>query len=123
MMASGSFVMTQRMMQGIKLRAEGGFEPAWMEGAEISVWVMALLCGLISAALYLIRRDWRPGLGMASLSIVILFVLTFVMPPLWVRIAIDILLVAGVWWAARPEKAAERQVAPKATPSASHAAK
>ena len=41
LMDIGGFVMQQRMLQGIRLRAEGGVEPWWMERAEICLWLAA----------------------------------------------------------------------------------
>lgn len=101
MLNAGGFVMQQNMMQSIKLRAEGHTEPAWIESVEIILWMAALLAGLAAALLYLARRDWRWPLGIAVLSIVVIFVLTFVQPPLLVRSLLDAGLIAAVIWSAR----------------------
>lgn len=92
----GGFVMQQNMLQGIKLRAEGGSEPAWLELVEMALWFTALLCGLVAALLYLFQRAWLRPLVVAIMAVVILFILTFVQPPLWVRFVLDLALVAGV---------------------------
>ncbi|MGZ9226951.1 MAG: hypothetical protein ACXW4M_15485 [Anaerolineales bacterium] len=101
MLNVGGFVMHQNMMQSIKLRAEGRSEPAWIESLEIGLWMAALLSGLVVAVLYLIRKEWRWSLLVASLSIVIIFVLTFVQPPIVVRFVLDAALIAAVVWTAR----------------------
>jgi hypothetical protein len=107
MMDLGGFVMEQRMLHGLKLRAEGWAEPAWSEAAEIGLWLAALLCGLAAAWLFLTRRAWQRPLGIAVAAVALLFVLTFAQPPLWLRTALDGALAAGVWWAAaRPRRAA-----------------
>lgn len=98
----GGFVMEQRMLQGIKLRAEGGQEPAWMETAEIVAWFTALLAGLAATLGYLLRPNWRKPLAAAVAAVVALFVLTFVQPALWVRVVVDAVLLAGVVWAWEP---------------------
>ncbi len=101
MLNAGGFVMHQNMMQGIKLRAEGGTEPTWIESVEIALWVVALLAGLASAVLYLIRKDWRSPLCVAVISIVVIFVLTFIQPHLLIRFLLDAALIAAVVWSAR----------------------
>lgn len=96
LMNVGGFVMQQNMLQGIKLRAEGGSEPVWLELVEIVLWFTALLCGLLAALLYLFQRAWLRPLVVATMAVVILFLLTFVQPSLWVRFVLDLALVAGV---------------------------
>jgi hypothetical protein len=95
MMDIGGFVMEQNMLQGIKLRAEGGYEPSWIEPVEIGLWVTALLTGLGGALLFLWRRAWLAPFALALLAVVALFVLTFVQPPIWQRIVIDLALLVG----------------------------
>lgn len=107
MMDIGGFVMEQRMMHGIKLRAEGGAEPAWAEGAEIALWLAALLCGLAAAALFVLRPAWRRALIVCLAAVATLFVLTFVQPALWMRAALDAALIAGAWQAYRVDRPAQ----------------
>lgn len=104
MLNAGGFVMHQNMMQSIKLRAEGGTEPAWIETAEIILWMTALLAGLSAAALYLIRTDWRQPLIVAALSVIVIFVLTFVQPHVLLRVLLDAALVAAVVWSAKKDQ-------------------
>ena len=96
MMNVGGFVMQQNMLQGIKLRAEGGSEPAWLELVEMALWFTALLCGLVAALLYFFQHTWLRPLVVAMVAVVVLFLLTFVQPPLWVRFVLDLALAAGV---------------------------
>lgn len=101
MMDAGDFVMTNKMLKGIALRAEGGSEPAWIETLEIGLWFGALLPGLIAAVLYLFKKNWRPALAVAVAAVIAIFGLTFVQPALWLRFGIDAALVAATVWAAR----------------------
>lgn len=101
MLNAGGFVMHQNMMQSIKLRAEGGSEPAWIETLEIGLWMAALLVGLAAAVLYLTRKEWRWPLLAASLAVVVIFVLTFIQPSIPVRFLLDAGLAAGLVWSAR----------------------
>jgi len=97
----GGFVMHQNMMQSIKLRAEGGTEPAWLESIEIALWLAALLSGSIAAGMYLVRKNWRQPLIVATLAVVIIFVLTFIQPSILVRTLLDAGLVIGLIWSAK----------------------
>jgi hypothetical protein len=112
MLDAGGFVMEQRMMRGIKLRAEGGSEPAWMEAAEIALWLAALSCGLAAAGLFVFRQAWLRPLTVAVAAVLGLFILTFVQPPLWTRAILDTLLVCSVWWAYQSNRP-HRQATPR----------
>jgi hypothetical protein len=96
MLNVGGFVMHQNMMHSIKLRAEGGSEPAWIESVEIALWLGALLCGLTAAGMFLLRKDWRWPLVLTVVSVVVIFALTFIQPPIWLRFLLDAVLVAGL---------------------------
>lgn len=101
MLNLGGFVMQQNMLQSIKLRAEGGTEPAWIESVEIVLWFVALLSGLAAGVLYIIRKDWRKPLAVALVAVVIIFVLTFVQPSILIRVLLDAGLVTAMVWSAR----------------------
>ncbi len=109
MMDIGGFVMEQNMLQGIKVRAEGGYEPGWTEPAEIMLWVTALLTGLAGALLFLFRPAWQLPIIVAVSAIIALFILTFVQPPLWMRFVIDGVLLIGVVLAWRSTKRASQR--------------
>jgi len=96
MMDIGGFVMEQNMLQGIKLRAEGGFEPGWTEPVEIGLWLMALLVGVMAAVQFVLRPAWLVPLVVAVGAVVALCILTFVQPALWLRLIIDLALLLGV---------------------------
>jgi hypothetical protein len=104
----GGFVMHQNMMQSIKLRAEGRTEPAWIESLEIVLWFAALLGGLAAAILYLIREDWRRPLVVATCSVLVIFALTFLQPPIWLRFLLDAGVMAGLYWSVRVQAASLR---------------
>lgn len=92
---AGSFVMGRRMMEGLALRAEGHMEPPAVEVLEIVLWMGALLAGLASGALFLWREPWQPLLvGVAAVLSLVWF--TFGMPHLLIRLAVDLILWAGL---------------------------
>ncbi|MBE0699532.1 MAG: hypothetical protein IH586_21625 [Anaerolineaceae bacterium] len=92
----GGFVMEKNMIDGIKLRAEGGSEPNWAETVEIILWLAALALGITAAVLYITRRSWQLPLALGLAAIVLLLVYTYLQPALWLRAAADLALLAGV---------------------------
>jgi len=97
----GGFVMGQRMIAGLKLRAEGGTEPAWIEVVEILLWLTCLVTGLGVAVLFVRRPAWQAPLllGLATLFTLIWF--TVWQPSIWLRFLFDITLFVLLLWVAR----------------------
>jgi hypothetical protein len=97
----GAFVMERRMIEGLKLRAEGRTEPAGIEVVEIVLWMAALVVGLGAAVLFVTRPAWQAPLllGLAALFTLIWF--TFWQPSIWLRLLFDIALFALLWRVAR----------------------
>jgi len=100
-MGVGAFVMEQNMMQGTKIRAEGGQELSFTEPLEIVLWVAALAAGLAAAWLFAFRGGGLPALGLGLGAVVWLVVLTLVQPALGLRALVDLALIGGVVLAAR----------------------
>jgi hypothetical protein len=97
----GGFVMEKNMIDGIKLRAEGGSEPNWAEIVEIVLWLAALGLGIAAAVRYIARRAWRLPLALGLAAIVLLLVFTYLQPALWLRAVADLLLLGGVVYSAK----------------------
>jgi len=97
----GAFVMGRRMVEGLKLRAEGRTEPAWIEVVEILLWAAALIAGLGAAILFVRRPAWQAPLllGLAALLMLIWF--TVWQPSIWLRLVFDVALLGLLWWVAR----------------------
>lgn len=96
-MGVGAFVMEHNMMDGIRLRAEGGIEPASIEMVEIVLWLAALAAGLVTAGMFVFRKEGAAlNLGLGLACVVWLAVLTLVQPAIWVRILVDLALAGGV---------------------------
>jgi hypothetical protein len=100
-MGVGAFVMEQNMMQGTKIRAEGGTELSFTEPLEIALWVAALAAGIAAAWLFAFRGGGILPLGLGVGSVVWLVVLTMVQPALGLRALVDLALIGGVVLAAR----------------------
>jgi hypothetical protein len=97
----GAFVMGRRMIEGLKLRAEGRTEPAGIEVIEILLWAAALIAGLGAAVLFVRRPAWQAPffLGLAAMLTLVWF--TVGQPSIWLRLALDITLLGLLWWVAR----------------------
>jgi hypothetical protein len=91
-----TFMMEKKMLDGIKLRAEGGMEPGWFEAVEILAWFAALGCGLAAARRFVTRVDWQRPLVIGLAAAAWLFVLTYGQPALWVRLVGALVLAAGL---------------------------
>lgn len=94
-----TFLMERDMMQGIQLRAEGGYEPAWTETLELALWLAALVIGVVGGWRYLTHPAWQRHLAVALAAVVSLFAMVYLQPPLWVWAAIVLVLLAGLAWA------------------------
>lgn len=92
-MDAGGLVMAKNMLQGIQVRAEGGFEPVWIEGLEIAVWLICFLLGLIFGIRFIRKGGWI-FLGFALLSVIALIWFTFFQPIVVVRLVVDVVLAA-----------------------------
>jgi hypothetical protein len=95
-------VMMQKALNTVKHRAEGLPESIFTTSYEIIVWLAALVTGLIAAVLFINRKDWRKPLATGVASVIVLLVLTFLFPPLWLRGVLDLGLLIGLVWSFRP---------------------
>ncbi len=93
---NGAFIMEQRMMNGIKARAEGWAEPPYQEPVEMVLWFVALLVGVAAAVLFVARRPWVAPLTLAVASVFVVLFFTFSQPVVAVRVLLDAALVVGL---------------------------
>jgi hypothetical protein len=111
-------VMEQKALHTVRNRAEGITESVLVTPLEIIVWFTALIVGLIAGVLFVNRGEWK-FLLLAIISVLVLLALTFLFPPLWLRVVLDLGLLAGlVWMVRQPVPTAEFQVAPEMRPVA-----
>jgi len=94
-------VMEQKALNTVKHRAEGLAESVLTTPYEIIVWLAALVMGLIAGVLFVKRADWKRPLAIGVASVIVLLVLTFLFPPLWLRGVLDLGLLAGLVWSFR----------------------
>jgi len=95
-------VMMQKALNTVKHRAEGLPESVFTTPYEIIVWLAALVIGLIASVLFINRKDWRKPLAIGVASVIVLLVLTFLFPPLWLRGVLALGLLTGLVWSFRP---------------------
>jgi hypothetical protein len=88
-------VMEQKALHTVKDRAEGIVEPAFVVPLEIIVWLAALATSLIAFVMFVRRGGWN-FLGLGAMSVVIVLILTFLFPPLWLRVVLDLGLLVGL---------------------------
>jgi hypothetical protein len=111
-MTVGGFVMNQKMLDGIRLRAEGGREGALFEKTEVTLWLVSLAVGFSAAGLYLYGHQWRRSLLVAVGAVLLFVILLVVQPPMLIRLLLTTGLLAGLWWAYRQPRASAQEAAP-----------
>ncbi len=99
-----TFMMERKMMDGIKLRAEGGSEADWVQVAEAILWFLTLGIGLVAARRFMTRPDWKISLAIGLAAILVLFGLVYLQPALWLRVLIDLALIGALVCEARGEQ-------------------
>jgi hypothetical protein len=107
---AGGFMMEQKMMQGIRLRAEGSTEPPSTETVELLLWFTALVTGVGAGLVFLLKAAWQKPLIVGILSVLALPLFMIAQPPVWLRAAIDLLLLAGLVWSILPDRRIADQV-------------
>jgi hypothetical protein len=110
-----TFMMERKMMEGIRLRAEGGSEPGWVQAAEAAIWFAVLLIGLAAAIRYIRHDDAKMCLWIGLSAVVLLFILVYLQPALWLRVALVLLLAGALaydanWWGLRSKAGSAKPI-------------
>ena len=100
-------VMELKALDTVKNRAEGTTEPAFLAPLEIIIWLAALGVGLTALILFVKRSDGRTVIALMVASVLVLLPITFLLPPLWLRILLDLGLLGGLIWILRQPVPAE----------------
>ncbi len=90
------FMMEKAMVDGIRARSEGKIPTSNTEWLEIIVWIVAFGSAVANAFLFINCADWRHPLTFGLISVVVLFVFTYIQPALWLRIILDLCLAGGL---------------------------
>jgi hypothetical protein len=91
-----TFMMERKMMDGIRLRAEGGVEADWVQVYEAILWFIVLGIGIAAARRFTTRPDWRLSLAVGLACVAMLFALVYLQPALWLRSVLVLLLAGGL---------------------------
>ena len=102
-------VMELKALNTLKERAEGVRASAWVTAFEIIAWFIPLIVGLIGVLLFANRQDWKQPVALIVASSPVLLFITFLFPPLWLRLLLDLALLSGWTWMRQPVQAAELQ--------------
>jgi len=107
-------VMELKMMQVLKLRAEGRAQGLLVTPLEILTWLAALAIGFAAGVRVLKQADWRGPLWVGAVAVLLLLYFTFLYPPLWLRLGLVSALLAGLLWAweRKPRMAADLGTVP-----------
>ena len=88
-------VMEQKALQTVKERVEGNRGSALVTSLEIIVWFAALIVCLSAFVSFVRGGGWK-FLELGAMSVVVVLMLTFLFPPLWLRVLLDLGLLAGL---------------------------
>lgn len=91
-------VMELKALNTVKQRAEEIPESVFLTPLEIILWFTPLIVGLVAAVLFASRSAWKGYLSLIVASALILLPITFLFPPIWLRVVLDLALVAGLTW-------------------------
>lgn len=93
-----TFMMEKKNLDGIKLRAEGGSEPDWLEPLEWVLWIATLVIGIIAARRFITLPAWQMPLAIGLAAVIFLFVLVYIQPAIWLRVVVVAGLLAALIW-------------------------
>lgn len=94
-------VMELKALDTVKQRAEGRSASPLTTVFEIAAWLAALVMGAAAGVLFVRRANGWPFLAVALASVIVLLLLTFLFPPLWLRGVLNLGLLAGLIWSVR----------------------
>ncbi len=90
------YVMEKAMMLGIRERAEGRVPTPLAEPLGALIWLLIFAGGVVAAVNYIRFPHGYHALGVGVEIIIVLFILTFIQPPFWLRWVLLLLVAAGV---------------------------
>lgn len=99
-------VMELKSLDTVRRLAENHRLSVWMTAFEIGIWLAVFVASLSAGLLFTKLQDWKNPLVVCVTGLVILLVITFLFPPLWLRGLLFAGLLAGLTWIMRqvPQK-------------------
>lgn len=89
-------VMELKALNTVKERAEGITRSSFTTVTEIIVWLIAFAGCLTALVLFADHSDGKQFLMCGVASVVMLLLITFLFPPLWLRMVLDLCLLTGL---------------------------
>ncbi|MFM8367827.1 MAG: hypothetical protein ACKOBD_03615 [Chloroflexota bacterium] len=94
-------VMELKALNTVKERVEGVQRSVFTTHLEIIAWLTALGVGLTALVLYANHNNGKHLLTVCIASVLVLLPITFLFLPIWLRLALDVALIAGLVWGKR----------------------
>ena len=94
-------VMELKALNTVKERVEGVQRSVFTTPLEIIAWLTALGVGLTALVLYANHNNGKHLLTVCIASVLVLLPITFLFLPIWLRLALDVALIAGLVWGKR----------------------
>jgi len=86
---SGQFILERKMMVGIKERAEGTLKQQTDDIIQVLLWMAAFFGLIIAIILVLVQKKWKLPLFIALATVLIIWYLCFLQPPILHGILLD----------------------------------
>ena len=96
-------VMELKALNTVKERAEGVSRSSLTTLLEIVIWLTAFVVCLIALVRYANHDNGKYALILSAASAMVLLLITFLFPPLWLRFILDIGLLTGLIWVTRQQ--------------------
>ncbi len=93
---SGQFILERKMMVGIKERAEGKIQSQTDDIFQVLLWMAAFFGLVIAIILVLVQKKWKLPLIIALATVLILWYLCFLQPPILQGILLDLAILMAL---------------------------
>jgi hypothetical protein len=98
---SVQFILERKMMVGIKERAEGNLQPQTDDIVQVLLWIAAFFGLVMAIILVIVQKKWKLPLIIAIATVLIIWYLCFLQPPILYGILLDsailIALARAIW--------------------------
>lgn len=90
------YVMERAMILGIRDRSEGYLPSSLEEPLGAVIWLLVFALGIVAAVSFVRYPSGYHALGVGLEAVIILFILTFIQPPMWARWLLLLMVVSGI---------------------------
>ena len=93
---SGQFILERKMMVGIKERTEGTLNQQTDDIIQVLLWMAAFFGLIMAIILVLVQKKWKLPLFIALATVLILWYLCFLQPPILYGILLDFVILMAL---------------------------